>query len=323
MESIILDSSVLIRYPKLLATRNPHIELLIPSEVLSEMAKAPFVQKVFNDRAKLIELAQREGVVKVLPPQPVVTATTMLADAGLGADADSILFYATEKLDQQQPVKVATLDKKLSSVLRRLGIEILPPEELKAVLSKFAIATSPGRNRFLEGTKWALRWFESSYLWFLPQSLKRRIQRRMESLEAQVILFERKEFASLLWQLTISAVVLIVGALVLKNMHTIVRTINVWGTIVLIFFIGIGLFVLREKQRFSYGLAEFAFGVITIIKLFMPSDFSYEAMQFNLDNDIRLIGGLYIMVRGQDNILKAIKGTRFGSYLKARWNLGA
>lgn len=73
---------MLIRYPKLLARRNPDIKLLLPSAVLSEMAKGPFIKKEFNDRAMLIELAEQKNLVQAVPMQPTKAAGGRLADAG-------------------------------------------------------------------------------------------------------------------------------------------------------------------------------------------------------------------------------------------------
>lgn len=67
---------------------------------------------------------------------------------------------------------------------------------------------------------------------------------------------------------------------------------------------------------------EFLVGVVAIIALFSPNEFDFKAINFNLDFNIKLVGGLYIMVRGQDNIVKSQKDKKFGLWLKDKYGIG-
>lgn len=95
--------------------------------------------------------------------------------------------------------------------------------------------------------------------------------------------------------------------------ETIILKINVWGTIFLIPVIGIFLFWYRSRHRISYGSAEIIFGFFISISVFLPN-FDYSAL--GALDFLKIVGGLYIIVRGLDNFDKGIKNTRFD----ATWN---
>lgn len=89
----------------------------------------------------------------------------------------------------------------------------------------------------------------------------------------------------------------------------IVATISIWGTILPILFVGVLAYAVRGRFRFTYGVFEFVFGAILAIRVFYPS-FDYE--QLEPSSVLQLVAGVYVMVRGQDNIGKALRGSRFG-----------
>lgn len=110
-------------------------------------------------------------------------------------------------------------------------------------------------------------------------------------------------------------VVTLVGFFAYSKIDLIINTINVWGTILLIIISGIALFIFREKKRLAYGIAELFAGLLAVILLF-PSDFEYSTIDFNLNLGLKIFAALYIMVRGQDNIIKSISGTKLGGIIE-------
>lgn len=70
------------------------------------------------------------------------------------------------------------------------------------------------------------------------------------------------------------------------------------------------LYYCRCKHRFSYGLAEVIFGVVSIWSYL---DMTHEPLKANLaySNILPLLGYLYIIVRGLDNIGTAIDGHKY------------
>jgi len=104
----------------------------------------------------------------------------------------------------------------------------------------------------------------------------------------------------------------IIGSLVYKYFDVLVTTISVWGTIICLPIIGVFLFRYRERDRLSYGIFEFIVGFLIACHVLFPS---FDYSQLHLPEGIKIIGGLYVMVRGLDNIGKGVIGTR----LESRW----
>lgn len=104
-----------------------------------------------------------------------------------------------------------------------------------------------------------------------------------------------------------------VGNLLYSNINLLVSTITVWGTMIGLPILGFLLFWYREKYRLSYGAFEFCVGVIMSYYVFFPN-FSYAGL--GVTEGIQVLGGLYVMVRGLDNIGKGVAGTRLESIWK-------
>jgi len=100
-----------------------------------------------------------------------------------------------------------------------------------------------------------------------------------------------------------------------------VQTLPIWGTTILILLLGISLFVFREKQKVSYGITEFILGAITAI-YYLPFWSDYSQIVEHSDTSLKIAGGLYIMVRGQDNIIKGLQGTKLGLQIKTLTGVG-
>lgn len=103
-----------------------------------------------------------------------------------------------------------------------------------------------------------------------------------------------------------------VGNIIYSNINLLVSTITVWGTMVGLPILGLVLFWYRENFRLSYGAFEFCVGVIMSYYVFFPT-FNYSGL--GVTEGIQILGGLYVMVRGLDNIGKGVIGTR----LEALW----
>jgi rRNA-processing protein FCF1/predicted membrane protein len=98
-----------------------------------------------------------------------------------------------------------------------------------------------------------------------------------------------------------------------SNFEKIINTAAIWGTIILIIAVGILLYSLRGRFRLQYGIFEFFFGIVIALKVLWP-DFDYS--KFRPFGVLQIMAGIYVMVRGLDNIGKVLKGTRFGPF----WN---
>ena len=84
------------------------------------------------------------------------------------------------------------------------------------------------------------------------------------------------------------------------------------------FLYAIGLFLFRERFRAGYGIIEILVGLLSIFNGFNRDDFNISQIEIYL----KLGGGLYIIVRGLDNITKYFENKPFGFWLKKNLGIG-
>lgn len=105
----------------------------------------------------------------------------------------------------------------------------------------------------------------------------------------------------------------IIASLIWANIGTILASLPVWGTVIAVVALGIVLYAARGRFRLTYGVLEFCFGIIIAVRVFWP-DFDYST--FAPSNFLQVLAGVYVMVRGQDNVGKALHSTRFAPLWK-------
>ncbi|MGC4367987.1 PIN domain-containing protein [Hydrogenophaga sp. R2] len=98
-----------------------------------------------------------------------------------------------------------------------------------------------------------------------------------------------------------------------SNAALLLSTISVWGTVSALLVLGVGLFWYRQRYRLSYGVFEFLVGVMMSIYVFLPK-FDYSTL--GVAHGLQVLAGLYVMVRGLDNVGNGLQGTK----LEAAWN---
>ena len=118
--------------------------------------------------------------------------------------------------------------------------------------------------------------------------------------------------------LAFNAIVGILGAVgasaVFFNAAYLLSTITIWGTALGLPLFGILLFWYRQRYRLSYGVFEFLVGIMMAYFVFLPS---FDFKTLGVIQGLQILGGLYVMVRGLDNVGKGIEeGTR----LESIWN---
>lgn len=290
MKKIILDTSIILRQPRVLGLEIPDTEFLIPLDVIEELVvRTQNRGAKFDRRVDLIEKASQEGKVRILNVDTPANRqfrehfkSTKLS----GADI-SIVSVALTLKNKGEEVLIATLDREIEKVATENNIGILSESDISNLVSKFVE----------------------------PQTSNDTIQK-------EIVTYENKEKTTFWTGIFFGVGATLIAVLIYNNLDKIISTINIWGTIAVILFAGIGLFIFREKKRLSYGVFEFLVGVVGIISLFSPNNFDFATIQFNIDFNIKLIGGLYIMVRGQDNIVKALKDKKLGLWLKDKYGIG-
>jgi len=317
MTKIILDTNVIIAYPKLLALSGKEFEIIIPFDVLSELHKR--ADRDMVDRlTDLIEHGVKQGSISIVNADSPKFYHYKQVEGVSGLSETDLAILAVAQVEMQQnaiPVQVATFDKLLAYVVSKYAIPVLSAQDIRDLIkthqttfSKFKIESLLAA--LLENIALSVPLIGSFLVeWIKPKQMAQSIQDKVSSIEI-------KANAKFIWGIFAGIAISVVGYLLIQNIQGIMQTVNIWGTIIMTILLGVLLFVIREKQRLSYGIAEFIVGVLSIIYIFRNVAFDYYRIQPNLDFTLKILAGLYIMVRGQDNIVKAIKNTSIGIRLK-------
>jgi PIN domain nuclease of toxin-antitoxin system len=140
---------------------------------------------------------------------------------------------------------------------------------------------------------------------FIGESKDEYLNKEIEE-KAEKVVSSQKRY--LIASFALGAVASMAAKLFYFNIEVLVSTITIWGTMLGLPVLGLMLFWYREKFRLSYGSFELCVGIIMSYYVFFPT-FSYSGV--GLKEGIQILGGLYVMVRGLDNIGKGVIGTRF------------
>jgi rRNA-processing protein FCF1 len=119
----------------------------------------------------------------------------------------------------------------------------------------------------------------------------------------------------ILWQRLFIVISCIVGVLLtllfqwaLANFDLVISWLGPFLTAVALAIAGIVLFGFRSWFRLLYGVIEFAFGVVAV---WFGVYHDFTAPNSEIIGVIKLLGGMYVMVRGMDNIGKGLQKTRY------------
>jgi rRNA maturation endonuclease Nob1 len=291
MINIIFDTDIILRQPKVLGLKIPDTNFLVPLDVIDELnVRANLRGDAFDGRIDLVQRASDDGNITIINTDlPLYRQFREQYHATNLSRTDlAILALAVDFKVKNQEVKIASQDREIIRFANSNGIEVLGNNEVESLILNFSSQNN--------------------------QSSK--------SLKQEILSYERKERRALWVGTLIGAIVTAVAYLIFKSIDKIVTSINVWGTVIAILFLGVVLFVFRERQRLGYGVLEFLVGVIAIVVLFQPDKFVFAKVNFNFEFALKILAGLYIMVRGQDNIVKAIKDTKIGLLLKDKYKIG-
>ncbi|MBS0549350.1 MAG: hypothetical protein JSR24_16470 [Proteobacteria bacterium] len=273
----ILDTSAIIRAPELLA-HVPASELVIPQAVIDELEHRRDSGKSIY---QLVVEAIDNGAELAAP------ATRSRQDRRLGSGLSGLLRGADLEIARtvlgyvsQHPsldVHVITTDREIAGALRTSGIPSLSPTQFLALTS-----TSQPDPALLADAKNVVS----------------------------------KQWRALLIAIASSAITLIATQLsisyadIARQVAYLIQTISIWGTVVLILFLGVSLFWLRQHYRLQYGIVEFGLGFLWAVNVFFP-EFDYSKIDYV--HLIQIATSLYVMVRGLDNIGKGLEGGRLES----------
>ena len=297
MNALILDSSIIIKYPRIVSIKIPDTDIFTTPEILDEIGYSSDNSKSGISSSNLLDLIQNAidennlvvHRVKQVSEEPGVGTFSI-------ADKDSS--YKTFRLSYADR-SLITLGNEISHAYNTVSIATQDIEIVKAALElKFNIVTAKELQDLIKATK-----------------------RSNSSLERKVNEYEKSINNKFILGIFIGMLVTLLVFTLYFNFKTIVKTINIWGTITLIILLAISLFVFREKRRFSYGIFEFLSGIAAIILIFYPA-FDYSKINYSFDFYVKSLAGLYVMVRGLDNIIKSLQGKKWGIWIKEKTGIG-
>ncbi|MFH6942562.1 hypothetical protein [Flavobacterium sp. FlaQc-50] len=78
--------------------------------------------------------------------------------------------------------------------------------------------------------------------------------------------------------------------------------------------LGIYFWLLRERYKLIYGLLELMAGLASIFIVFNSTDFNFVFSSWKFENFMGIVGGLYILVRGIDNLSKTKTGIMIADF---------
>jgi rRNA-processing protein FCF1 len=266
----ILDTSAILDRPEVLA-RVGHGRIVIPEVVFSELTRAKGGRQG-DAIGALIQQATARGA-KIVPSPSRTKPETR--------DSESL------------PLGVSEAD---------LGIVRIAADYVQRLGSSSVVVVSQDQalRRFLAGKGInALTAGE-----FLQESTEEPADPEIQK-SANLFSLSQRRFAVLSVLLGLTSSVL--GNFIYANLSYLVATFSVWGTLVALPTLGILLYWCRQKYRLSYGVFEFAVGMSMAYYVFFPSG-GYSKL--TVVQGIQILGGLYVMVRGLDNIGKGVEGTR-------------
>ena len=278
MQYVVLDTNIILSFPQILSMRLTDVRLVIPFEIQQEIMRVGSFGP--GSRTDLLS-----GLYHAAVEEGIV-------DIKPPADLVEVMFEVMREhrmSDGDVGVLATTLDLKKEGKDVRIATEDIP---LRRVAEKKNIAV--------------LRLEDIKAMAIAGTTVAR--------LDVQARTVSRAQTRGLIIGFCVGALVSGLVFLVWHFFRDLARTVPVWGTLIGIALAGAALFWCRGRLRFAYGIAETVVGFAIAAKVFWPS-FDYAGL--DAWSFLQILGGVYVMVRGQDNIGRSLKGTRFhASWIK-------
>ncbi|MEO7044936.1 MAG: hypothetical protein ABI091_06480 [Ferruginibacter sp.] len=284
MKELLLDTRTIIENPNLFGLNSPDYFLTTTDAVIEEIRKSgTHINISYNDRLELIQLAVDGKTIKIISTldKEIDFLIRSISSLRLSYAEKGLLAYIIKKQQNGELVSLVTKSKLLKKFAINSNIDLLSIKELNGILES------------------------------IPKE-----EPKPENLIYEIQEYSKKENKKIFYGFIGGFILGIIAFIIYININFIVSSINVWTTIILTIILSFVLYLIREKWRLPYGFLEFSVGVFSIVILFYPSRFNFNLMPLDSTFFIKIIGGLYIMVRGIDNMMKAIKDTQLGLSIK-------
>ena len=274
MKKILLDSNIILQTPEILSRRIDGVEFIIPEPVLNELIGASSVG-FFSEYYSLLEKAQAVGNIKI----QYINTEELITRLQSGP-----FYYA-----------LSIVDRQLVAYAKKIILDN-PTDEILLATNDKQLAKSA---EILD-----IRTVDSSYI----HSQLLQTGHTDATIGAEVRKVNKNQRLKVIFGFLFGVFFTFIANVIYSNLDVIVLTFRYWGTIAAIFFVAFFMFWTRARFRFVYGVTEFGVGFVAAIRVF-GSSFDYSAL--NAIPILQLMGGLYIMVRGLDNVSKGLKGKSF------------
>lgn len=277
----LLDTNVLITRPGLLARSDAAERFLIPLAAINQLSDRGHGTSV-GPLHRVLAAAANTGVEVIESPKTLHSILLTLPESRLDSYDLSILGALLElQSDPTQKVCLVTLDKALLKAANQIGLEAISLDELQQSLEEIHTTTAPSIN--LE-VKEQVETYEKSERSRIQSAI---VVGFIAISIVVAVYFNYKQIFALIppFQLA-SYQIIFIGLVALLS--------------------GMILYAFRQRRRTSYGMVESLIGAWIACNAF-PLNTSLDVA-----SGLQVIGGLYVVVRGLDNIGTGLKGTRYG-----------
>jgi rRNA-processing protein FCF1 len=274
MKRIILDTNIILRAPEILSLTSKGIELIIPEPVIYELSNS-------EDKGH-------------------VSSYLNILQKSINAKNAHIVSFDNQKLASVIPNDLISMGR--LSAIDRIVLAYTTILKMQYSTDEIILATD---DKALSQTAMQL----GIKVFIGDKLLKELLQMgtQDQSLKKDARQAKTKQLTRTILSATIGAGLTLLANYAYTNLNMILPTIKIGGTIAAIPILALVLFWIRSHYRLAYGITEVGVGCLAAIRVFWPS-FDYAVL--NAPSIIQFFGGLYVMVRGFDNLGKGLKGSR-------------
>lgn len=273
MTYYIFDTNILIRDPEIITKWSPNYKIIIPKFIFPELDKVSSRLGFSSILFETINKAENKDFIHIDNSEIKVSPEIRNKDFEQKlSNVDFELFQLAENYKKEgKKVVLVTNDRALQIFANKNGIESL--------------------NMF-------------QYLSAVKNYKKTEINDLKN--KENITEFQNRKF---IYGLACGIFLMIITYLIKENFTSIYNSLNIWGTLLLLFLSGIIFFLFRTNFRLAYGIVEIIFGFYITSRTFIENNFEYS--NIDIVQVIQIIGGIYVMVRGFSNVDDGIKGTLF------------
>ena len=282
LKEILLDTRIIIEHPNLLGVVSKDHILITTDDVIDEIRQSGSSLNIsYTERLKLIENIVQLGNIKLISTKDgkVDEIKYSINSVRLNSKDKGIIAYILFKRSLGEEVDLATNDKMLLKFAPTFNIRILDKSQLDNLL-----INAPEKDQ---------------------------IGQQYGGIFNEIENFESIEYRRIRNGFLAGFALSLIAFLIYINIQRIISSGGVWLTISLLVLLSFTLYIIREKWRLPYGFLEFSVGIFSVWAVFFQNNFQYKILSLDANFFIRIIGGLYIMVRGIDNMMIATKDTHF------------